>query len=198
MISPSSNNKHKISTSLAELDAMVTGMYYGLSKARGYDVVDHDVVGERCLKASKWMTMDNCKPSLVMHGGIGTGKTTLLRAMYKSARYLEQRCAFVTASSLAKMKLEEPDTYEYLLNSWYEYIFIDDVGTEPVEVKSYGNAMYPFVDIVSRRYDLGLPLIITTNLKYPNDFAQIYGERVADRLREMANSMEFKGGSYRK
>ena len=96
------------------------------------------------------------------------------------------------------MKMEKTGDFESMLDGWYEFLFIDDVGVEPADVKSYGNQMYPFAEIVRARYDAGLPIVITTNLKYPEEFAKIYGDRVADRLREMANSIEFKGNSYRK
>ena len=191
-------NRHKLNLNAAAATSYISGLYFGEVHGRGKSIDSIEDAVACCKRAAHWMIRPDCKTSLVMNGNIGTGKSTLLKAMFRLAILQNKKCMYITSDDVAKMKLEHPDSYDYVLSDWYEYIFLDDVGTEPIEVKSYGNATYPFVEIVRSRYDLGLPLIITTNLSYPKDFASIYGERIEDRLKEMSNSMLFKGSSYRK
>ena len=85
-------------------------------------------------------------------------------------------------------------------NKFYDFLLIDDVGEEPREASHYGNGILLFPLIVERRYDAQLPIIITTNLRFPKggekSVESVYGERVADRLKEMCNVFILKGNSY--
>lgn len=198
MMTSLSKDPHKLRGNEREVVAVVNGLYWGLAAPQSGLLSDADKVFVKATKCAKWLVSTQCKPSLILHGGIGTGKSTMLRAMFRAVRMTDRRCALVTADMLSTMKMEKTGDFESMLDGWYEFLFIDDVGVEPADVKSYGNQMYPFAEIVRARYDAGLPIVITTNLKYPEEFAKIYGDRVADRLREMANSIEFKGNSYRK
>ena len=73
---------------------------------------------------------------------------------------------------------------------------IDDVGTEPAEVLHFGNAITPITDLLSIRYDEQLFTIVSSNLT-PSQVRQKYGERIADRLNEMAKTVVFQNVSYR-
>lgn len=85
-------------------------------------------------------------------------------------------------------------------------LFIDDLGIEPRSVRHYGkNAdgdyrnedILPLVELITYRYEHGLPVIITTN--FASDvIGKLYGERIADRLREMCEFGNFAGESFRK
>ena len=79
---------------------------------------------------------------------------------------------------------------------YQDLLAIDDLGTEPREVMDYGNIINPTVDILTRRYENQLFTIISTNLT-PPDFSQVYGERIADRMREMMEKIPFNNSSYR-
>ena len=85
-------------------------------------------------------------------------------------------------------------TFSLLIN--LDLLAIDDLGTEPREVMDYGNIINPTVDILTRRYENQLFTIISTNLT-PPDFSQVYGERIADRMREMMEKIPFNNSSYR-
>jgi DNA replication protein DnaC len=52
------------------------------------------------------------------------------------------------------------------------------------------------VEIITKRYDWQKPLAITSNLSIA-EIGNRYGERVADRIREMAEVITIKGNSYR-
>ena len=73
---------------------------------------------------------------------------------------------------------------------------IDDLGTEPAEVLSYGNVLSPVIDLLSRRYDDQLFTIVTTNLT-PKQIREHYGERMADRFNEMFERIIFDNPTYR-
>ena len=73
---------------------------------------------------------------------------------------------------------------------------IDDLGTEPVEIQDYGNHLSPVIDLLYKRYDEQLFTIITTNLT-PKEIRERYGERIADRLNEMAFRIVFDNDTYR-
>ena len=73
---------------------------------------------------------------------------------------------------------------------------IDDMGEEPTEVMSFGNVITPITDIIEERYAKRQITIITTNLD-ANGIKNKYGERVADRLRQMVRIITFTNPSYR-
>lgn len=70
------------------------------------------------------------------------------------------------------------------------FLAVDDMGTEPTRVSDYGNEFLPLVELISRRYDKQLPTIITSNLG-GDAIAERYGERIADRLREMCETIAY-------
>ena len=79
----------------------------------------------------------------------------------------------------------------------YVDLMLDDIGEEPVVAKDYGRDWPLFQKIVAERYTRMLPMVITTNLNF-DQMAERYGERTADRLREIADLMPFANGSFRK
>ena len=79
-----------------------------------------------------------------------------------------------------------------------DFLIVDDAGAESDQRASrYGNVYYPFVETVYKRYDDCAPMIITTNLSF-DGLATFYGARVADRLREMCETIHLKGESFRR
>ena len=78
-------------------------------------------------------------------------------------------------------------------------LFIDDLGTEPLAVRNYGNEIMPLTELLLHRYDKGLPTVITTNLG-DQAIADTYGPRILDRLNEMYERKGFNNikQSFRK
>ena len=84
---------------------------------------------------------------------------------------------------------------------------IDDLGTEAIIVKSYGNEFSPLAELIAARYSSRLFTVITTNLSVVADsqgmevdeLQKTYGDRIFDRLREMCNTIRYDGEqpSYR-
>ena len=73
---------------------------------------------------------------------------------------------------------------------------IDDLGIEPRELLVFGNVCTPIVDLITDRYEQQRVTHITTNLT-PGQIREHYGDRIADRLNEMACKIIFRNESYR-
>lgn len=186
---------------------------YALECAKRNRVVaDEAAVYDTCNKAARWLVSPTTRPWLFVLGRIGTGKTTLLQALRRvQAKMPVIRAgkkvsdawggAVVSALDLPRYATDESKQYDYRMittgGDRYAFLYLDDVGQEPLEVKSYGNALAPFVEIVNKRYVSLLPLIVTSNLGLA-EFAKTYGDRVLDRIQEMAEVVYFKGESYRR
>ncbi len=88
-------------------------------------------------------------------------------------------------------------------NEWVEsqvvesrFIFIDDLGAEPLAVKNYGIEILPLVRSLTSRYEYRRPTIITSNLS-DKGISEKYGPRIADRINEVADKIHFTGKSFR-
>jgi DNA replication protein DnaC len=156
--------------------------------------------------ATKWL-INGKKPGLLLFGSIGSGKTTLARAIMRTINYLyysvyrDQRKEIAEISALNLVKLiasgEKPDEESFIRFQKREMLFIDDLGLEPAAIKNYGNEILPVVDLLYYRHDRMLFTICTSNLDM-NDFEQKYGLRTASRFYEMFNRIGFTNEDYRK
>ncbi len=152
---------------------------------------------------AKWLTDPQGKFCMVLCGKYGNGKTTLVKALQQMLNLLQikndynEPCglSIMDAKDIAWMCREDRPAWQRLCRR--NMLAIDDLGTEPTEVQEYGNRMNPVIDLFYKRYDMQLFTIITTNL-LPEEIRNKYGERVADRLNEMACRIVFENESYRK
>lgn len=149
------------------------------------------------------------KKGLLLCGGVGTGKTTLMRAfMYNKRRCYTLISSRDIASRYAALGASEIEKYSGVLSissslpTFYQSeigICIDDLGTEETK-KNYGNQSNVIADIILNRYDNSqIPwhyTHITTNLN-ANEIEQFYGTRVRSRLREMFNLIPMTGEDRR-
>lgn len=146
-----------------------------------------------------WLTAPDATPWLLLTGNPGTGKSTMLRAIMWFLRHQFMEFKKFPASDLPTIFLDNAElaVSQIMGGNWCRYLLLDDVGTEPIVVKSFGNEVSPFVRVVEARYDRRLPLIITSNLA-PGDFLERYGIRTHDRMRELCTVVGFTGQSFRK
>ena len=158
---------------------------------------------EQIQKMTNWLTCENPKFGMLLCGGCGNGKSTMIKAFQNLLNLLKLQNP-VTQNNYG-MRIMDAKSIVYLYKSNYnqwlslaqcEMLAIDDLGIEPLELLDYGNVISPVIDLLTKRYEEQLFTIITTNLTPPEISAR-YGERIADRLREMMERISFKNESYR-
>lgn len=155
---------------------------------------------------SRWLTT-HTKPGLMLRGYIGIGKTTMLYAI----RDVLQICTgstvrIVDARLVAALGRNSAEQLDELSRT--ELLGIDDLGTEPAVVKSYGNELSPVGELLTQRYVHRRFTLITTNLTTKaasnngiiDELQEVYGDRLFDRFREMFNQLHYNPNqkSYRK
>lgn len=138
---------------------------------------------------------------LLLYGPIGCGKTTLLNILKRntkcpfaviSCRKIAEDFAQYGHSAIVNFsKLREASKRENLGHDVVGLCF-DDMGTE-TNKKNFGNEANVMSEVLLNLYDIK-PNIgrvhLTTNIS-GSDITAAYGERVASRLKEMVNIIEF-------
>lgn len=191
--------QYKIKCNQQKLTEALITSYRRNVESRGGEV-DLDDLRLLCSRIAHWL-IEGRKESLVIIGKVGTGKTTLMKTLQAILRvHFNYGCTFIQAMQLQDAVLDYKEFYQnQCLEGKYPGIFllIDDIGREPVMVQEYGNIIKPFERIVESRYDKQLPIIVTTNFNL-EEIGNQYGERVMDRLKEMADIISFTNDSYRR
>ena len=130
-------------------------------------------------------------------GEVGNGKTTLMSAICNLTAYLfsgdDKYFRKVKATDIAAIYENRKD-FRALCEQ--ELLAIDDLGCEPVEVQSYGNILTPTIELLMARYEMQRYTLITTNIE-PGKIKDRYGDRIADRFREMLCVIPFTNKTYR-
>ena len=195
-IGSSSRADFRLPLATSQAQSLITSAYQMLTQLRGYEFKQDADTTSHIAKLALTLTTDNPKQGILLCGGVGSGKTTLMIALQKAINILNelthvQPLAITTAKDIAS---SEQYYHKYLER--IEPLGIDDLGNEPSEVHRWGNITSPIADIVERRYALRLFTIITTNLTL-DQIKEHYGERIGDRLIEMCEVIEFTNESYR-
>ena len=173
---------------------------------RGADMQTDIYTGTAIAAVSRWLTT-HTKPGLILRGYIGVGKTTMMWAIRSVLRHLlNETMEVVDARKVAELGKKGSPEFDTLATR--RLLGIDDLGTEPLVVKNYGNDISPIVELLSQRYNQRRFTIITTNLTTKagengttvDELREVYGDRTFDRIKEMFNEMNYDGTmkSYRK
>lgn len=150
-----------------------------------------------------WLTSPSSHFGMILCGGCGNGKSTMLKAFQQLLNPLHipkpdndgtYGIQIVDAKYIAHLCKNNHEAYRKLIS--VDMLGIDDLGTEPSEVMDYGNVYTPVIDLLTKRYEEQLFTIITTNLT-PQQIRDHYGDRIADRLNEMVQKIVFSNGTYR-
>ena len=146
---------------------------------------------------------DSEKFGLFFSGMCGNGKTTWLKAIRTLINSLNLRHPQTNSSySVSLWNARElayrcKDEYqEWARIARLPILAIDDFGTDPKEIISFGNCLTPMIDLITKRYEEQLFTLFTTNLTF-SQIKEKYEERIADRLIEMVVPIRFGNGSYR-
>jgi DNA replication protein DnaC len=150
---------------------------------------------------------------LLLMGGLGIGKTHLMSFFFQNqkASYVMSPCRTIE-NKWVNAKPEEPDYIEYysrpiqgaVNSNPYGHqqlgICLDDLGTETVPSKRFGEEKNVLAEIILARYEIWTNAPshlmdnhithITTNLTGAK-LKEIYGDRISDRLKEMCNVITF-------
>lgn len=151
------------------------------------------------------------KKGILLIGGLGVGKSAMMKVMQRLFKDTESRFKWVNAYDLKDLselyttaQIKEMYGYDLKMD-----LYIDDIGVS-VDVKRFGNTVNIITEILMERYDLfinsGYKTHISSNLvtQITNDthntptLKTVYGARLMDRLKEMTDVITFKGESQRK
>lgn len=140
-------------------------------------------------RLAKWMFHSH-KRGLVIRGGYGNGKTSILRAFHM---LFHDQSFFTTAQNL----FDFFRSHYGFSDLWDEPILIiDDLGAEPERGMLYGEELHPLAKLLTHRYEKNLTTLIATNLTV-DEICTRYGERLYDRILEMYSIINVTSSSYR-
>jgi len=141
-------------------------------------------------------------PGLMICGNTGTGKTTIAKALITFFNAYNQfyntECFRANVEKLSGYSLNQiaKDDKEFQRIKGTLRLFIDDIGVETTDVKSYGTALTPFAELLHERYENQTVTILTTNLSM-EQLREKYGERTFSRLNEMFARVTLTGKDLR-
>lgn len=158
----------------------------------------------------KSKVLDSSK-GLLLWGPLGVGKSVLLRGLQryygKINRYRfgsnnkSLGFKFVSAIEIALTYAEKgmSGIAQYTDRECMCSLAIDELGREPTDSKHFGTGINVVQTILQLRYEVRREFIThaTTNLDPNTHFSNIYGDYIADRVKEMFNVIEVKGNSRR-
>lgn len=200
---------------------LLSEAYAAIVASRGAVKQDDEATRRNIARVARWLTNETTKPMLMLYGGVGNGKTTMVRAIALLSRSLRTAYedasrnepdrkrsdalyikastiripAIYTAQDIANLAGSRRAEYEAIATR--SFLVIDDLGCEPAVVKNYGTEVTPITDLIYKRYDEMSPTVVTTNLTKAS-IREIYGDRVADRFRETFETIGYQEKSYRK
>lgn len=171
-------------------DDCIARLYKEEVEKTGRAFIHDEYVDALIRQFDQWI--DSEYASCLITGGIGIGKTALMKAVMRLFDALRVpitipplRCrsiAYYDATELCGRYVSSEEV-RYEVNNC-KVLFIDDAGYEADQYLWYGNVMSPIHDILLYRYSSRLPTIVATNLDL-NGFAKKYGKRISDRVNEL-------------
>lgn len=161
---------------------------------------------KKCKNVSE-LSKPSLKKGLLIIGGYGNGKTSIMKALERSLKQTNIVFRGYTTNEIVTMyEAIESNIDKEIYHKKFKTgtIYFDDVLTER-EASNYGKIDL-MKEVLEERYAKKLRTYITCNYKDGtgedikeglHQFGLRYGSRVYDRLFEMFNIVEFKGKSFR-
>ena len=184
-----------------DLEELLTELYRGVVEDRGNEFreTNNTEMGKNITAVAEWMTGPRLTTSLLLQGTPGSGKTSLMNALYLLYRYYYSnstyRCTAKMINDNYQSKLDKERSY-YEEFKKADYLFIDNLGTEPDKFKDFGVDYTPIPELLYERYEKQKVTVISTNLP-DSKLAARYGKRIMDRFEEMCQKILFLAPSYR-
>lgn len=144
----------------------------------------------------------DCRFSVMLCGTTGNGKSTLHRAFNRvwsvliDNHVVHTEQPYMRDAKLFQHIMAYARNWEEVLRM-YTWVGIQDMGKEPGESMQWGRITTPVQDLIEFRYDVGLPVFITTNLT-AEQIREKYQERTASRLNDMVKVIIFGDIDYRR
>lgn len=139
------------------------------------------------------------KQGIMLHGSVGTGKSTACKAIINRFASKTYRCFFINTADVMQKLKDSIDTKGSSVGEVTErfilpnLLVLDDLGTE----KSSEWAIEKLFLIFEKRVALSKHTLFTTNLS-TEEINRVYGTRIHDRLLEFCSWVHFRGDSFRK
>lgn len=134
---------------------------------------------------------------LLLHGGLGTGKTYAAACIVNALIDTGRSCLMTNFARVLNTlwSIENKQGYIDSLNK-FDLLVLDDLGAE----RRSEYAQEQVFNVIDSRYRAKLPLIVTTNLTMKELTApdNIGNGRIYDRLLEMCHPVEISGKSRRR
>ena len=172
---------------------------------RGNTFSDSDELQDHIAKIARLFTEPTTKFGILLCGGVGNGKSSMMYALQNLIRRLEIPLTGNTTFDTWGIRVESAkfiynqvkvDSQEYRQIQNANMLGIDDLGEEETTLINYGNRVTPVIDLISYRYCRMLFTMVTTNLT-PAQIRATYGDRIADRFNEMMLILPYKNPSFR-
>lgn len=129
---------------------------------------------------------------MLLRGGMGNGKSTLLRALSMLASnltlhgfdvYEHAKFVYKTAIQIFDMYTNDHEGFNEL--KAVTHLIIDEVGVEPAELNYFGCQVQPVKELLYARYDEFKYTVLGTNLSMKGLAEKYDDQRLTDRLKEM-------------
>ena len=209
--------------SVEDLTEMLDAACKSLVEARGGSYSSM----EDLKKVAVWLTSQR-RFGLLLVGSVGTGKTTIARAIAAVINHLQfgrvnyekdgvrykgfvsygewqqegvNYVSEVSAIDICRIASTDQVRYESIMKD--SALFIDDLGNEPTAVKNYGSEVSPVAELIDYRNDKQMFTIATSNLSPrmsdgKSQFYERYGDRTSSRMGELFDIITIKGQDHRK
>lgn len=136
----------------------------------------------------------NGDTGVILNGHVGNGKTTLFRLANDALNLMGIKCEMINVNTLCSLVSKHGE--DEIFKREHGLLILDDLGSENEIIKNYGNNLDPVKQLLFLRYESRARTFVTTNFNADMLKAK-YGERLADRFKEMFKIYTFFGQSKR-